>query len=79
MLLLLTSVLALMPQDTRPAIKTRCEQPRARYVAGKQSARPRKLNEMPMAQPMLTVVREIDGCPLPIVLRDDVRGALLKR
>lgn len=35
-------------------------------------ARPRKLNELPNASEYLLVLRHKDGCPDPVIVRDDI-------
>lgn len=47
-----------------------CVKPSARAVDGAKTIGPRKLGEMPPAKQYLAVVREIDGCPRPVVLRE---------
>lgn len=46
--------------------KAKCEAPAAREVAGAFQPGIHKLGEMPPAQPIYTVLREIDGCPKPV-------------
>lgn len=53
------------PHVTKPA-KARCERPGARQVTSAERPGIRKLGELPPAQPIYTVVREVDGCPIPV-------------
>lgn len=38
----------------------------------KEPMRPNKLGELPPASQFLTVYREVDGCPKPVVVRRDI-------
>ena len=55
--------------------KTACEKPPSTMVdrSGKQAG-VRKLGDMPPAKQYLTALREVDGCPKPVVLREGIGG-----
>ena len=63
--------------DPHPGTKTpvigqtveRCQRVTDRRVADAPAPGARRLNEMPPAKPIYTVVREIDGCPIPVSVR----------
>lgn len=67
-------VLAVLPllAATKPAPVKPCARPQADRVDARQPARMRKLGEMPPAKQILGVLREVDGCPQPIVVREEV-------
>lgn len=57
--------------NPRPAAK-QCDA-RLQHADGDTApARARKLNEMPPANQIKTVYREVDGCPKPMIVRRDI-------
>ncbi len=61
-----------IPKSNTPVIgKTdeRCPRVASRRVGDVPPPGARKLGEMPPAKPIYTVVREIDGCPMPVSVR----------
>lgn len=57
--------------DRKPA----CDRPSSRVIgANSREAGIHKLGDMPPAKQYLTVLREIDGCPEPVVLREGIGG-----
>ena len=61
-----------VPQTNTPVIgKTneRCPRVASRRVGDVPPPGARKLGEMPAAKSIYTVVREIDGCPIPVSVR----------
>ncbi|MCP3733328.1 hypothetical protein M9979_00315 [Sphingomonas sp. RP10(2022)] len=58
-----------MPVIGKAPAKAHCERPGARRVGDAPPPGVRKLGEMPPAKPIYTVVREIDGCPIPVSVR----------
>jgi hypothetical protein len=72
----LSLLIALVPTfaAAQPAPKTKplpakCERPGARDIVGTTKPGLRKLGELPPAKPIYTVVRQIDGCPTPVSVR----------
>jgi hypothetical protein len=72
----LSLLIALVPTlaAAQPAPKTKpqsakCERPGARDIAGTTKPGFRKLGELPPAKPIYTVVRQIEGCPIPVSVR----------
>lgn len=64
-----------LAQDGRTANKVadRCERPGATLVSRKvPTARVRKLGDLPPANQYLTVLRSVDNCPQPVVLRKGI-------
>ena len=62
-----------LAQSAKPAkpLPRQCERPQASQVGfGTPKAKPRKLGEMPPAKPFYTVLREIDGCPQNVAVRE---------
>ena len=62
-------------QDVRaPAESAKgCVRPRTRHASIlRKPVRPERLIDLPPGRLELTVVREIDGCPLPAVLREGI-------
>ena len=79
--LLLVALLALSPASTplRPAdgAAPRPDCPNARtYFADKSPGAgvARRLDQLPPGRLELTVQREVDGCPIPAVLREGIGG-----
>ncbi|MGR6327663.1 hypothetical protein ACU5AX_01215 [Sphingomonas sp. XXL09] len=77
MRVLLPLVLLVAPpalaQSAKPAKPPprQCERPQASQVGSRTpKAKPRKLGEMPMAQAFYAVLREIDGCPQNVAVRE---------
>ena len=62
---------AIPPSNTPVIHKGRpdCVLPGARRVGDLPPPAARKLGDMPPATPIYTVVREIDGCPIPASVR----------
>ena len=56
-----------------PTIRTQpCRRAAAEPVAARPSSPVRRLGDMPPARQVLGVYRSIDGCPTPVVVRDEV-------
>lgn len=58
-----------IPPTNTPVVgkgKPDCVPPGARRVGDVPPPAARKLGDMPPATPIYTVVREIDGCPIPV-------------
>lgn len=58
-----------IPKSNMPVVKKGkpdCTRPGARRVGDVPPPGARKLGDMPPAKPIYTVVREIDGCPIPV-------------
>ena len=58
-----------LPETGMPVIGTvprECAGPHAKRVGDRPPPRARKLGEMPPAQPIYTVLRKVDGCPIPV-------------
>ena len=79
--LLLVAMLALSPASTplRPAdgAAPRADCPDARtYYANKSAGAGimRRLDQLPPGRLELTVQREVDGCPIPAILREGISG-----
>jgi hypothetical protein len=45
---------------------THCKRADVHKVQGVAEPGARKLNEMPQAEPIYTVLNEVDGCPVPV-------------
>jgi hypothetical protein len=61
-----------IPRSNTPVVgkvKSGCVPPGARRVGDVPPPAARKLGDMPPAKPIYTVVREIDGCPVPVSVR----------
>lgn len=66
------ALLAVSTADAQPAktdAKPVCQELGPRHAASPDLTRPRKLNEEPPAQPILTVLRSVDGCSMPVPAR----------
>ena len=57
---------------TAPLSPTRCDRPTSQRVDTPVSANVRPLGEMPPARQILGVLRILDRCPTPIVVREQV-------
>ena len=68
-LLLAAGVFAI---DTPPLHPRQPCSAKIQHAQGKELAKVRKLNEMPPANQVLTVLRSEDGCPKPVVVRRDI-------
>ena len=58
-----------IPESNMPVVtqdKPDCIRSGARRIGDVPPPGARKLGEMPPAKPIYTVVREIDGCPIPV-------------
>ncbi|WP_114952711.1 hypothetical protein [Sphingosinicella terrae] len=53
----------------------KCPDLRPRPVGPADDAQPRRLGDLPPGRLELTVHREVDGCPIPAVLREGIGGA----
>jgi hypothetical protein len=61
------------PSATDGLPKKECVSPSARQVkTGPKLAGVHKLGEEPPVKQIMTVFREIDGCPVPVVLRQGI-------
>ena len=50
----------------------KCPEATIHYTDQTRGARPRRLDELPPGRLELTVLREVDGCPIPAVLREGI-------
>ena len=50
----------------------KCPQPTVRHAGEGEPLRPRRLDELPAGRLELTVIREVNGCPIPAVLREGI-------
>jgi hypothetical protein len=68
------TVLAALPllAATKPAPAKPCPRPQMDRADARQPARMQKLGEMPPGKQILGLFREVDGCPTPIVVREEV-------
>lgn len=62
------------PPQARPA----CDRPQLFATHGRERVELKRLDQLPRAKQYLTVFREIDRCPAPIIVRDDI-GAVPHR
>lgn len=53
----------------------KCPDLRPRLVRPAGESGPRRLGDLPPGRLELTVYREVDGCPIPAVLREGIGGA----
>ena len=51
---------------------SKCPQATLRHAGEGEPLRPRRLDELPAGRLELTVMREVDGCPIPAVLQDGI-------
>ena len=49
----------------------KCERSVFRHADGKQALRPRRFTELPPGRLELAVYREVAGCPIPAVVREE--------
>lgn len=77
-MMLLLSLAAAATATPPIARNAPCRQPGTERAATRGSVRIRPLGEMPPARQVLAVYRSIDGCPTPVVVRDEV-GANVRR
>ena len=61
-----------MPTHGQPLVRCVPHGDRVASPAATDKAGPRKLNEMPAAEPHLAVWRSVDGCPVPAKVRTEV-------
>lgn len=61
-----------------PQAKPACDRPQVFETGDRVQATPKRLDQLPRAKQYLTVFREVDGCPAPIIVRDDI-GAVPHR
>ena len=67
-------------QPTKPQIARQMCAPRGTTLAkedvadGGHVVRARPLSEMPPAKQILTVIRTIDGCDVPVIVRENIGG-----
>ncbi|GEM_PF-2889601 len=65
-------VLNTMPTHGQPLARCTPHADRVASPARAKKGSPRKLNEMPAAEPHLAVLRSVDGCPVPVKVRAEV-------
>ena len=70
--LLTLAALPLTAASTPPLPGKACARPTSERVRTSEPVRARKLGEMPPGKQLLAVYREVDGCPKPIVVREEV-------
>ena len=51
-----------------------CDPARATQIANRESPKSKRLGELPPGNVVLTVVREVDGCAAPVIVRYGVNG-----
>lgn len=78
-LVAILSVSATPPPSTTVADRSvetgrKCPESRLRQAEGRHSAKVRRLDQLPPGSLELTVLREIDRCPIPAVLREGIGG-----
>jgi len=56
------------PTDQASAKLRDCVRPSVRQVATRDRPGIRKLGELPPAKPIYTVIREVEGCPVPVAV-----------
>jgi len=61
--------------DLRPRIADRAAPLRPGIGDPTETVRPRTLDELPPGRLELTVLRQVDGCPIPAVLRERIGAA----
>lgn len=54
---------------------TLCDPARATQVGDRETPKARTLGELPPGNVMLTVVREVDGCAAPVIVRYGLSGS----
>jgi len=80
--LLLVTLLAAAPLSSplQPASRSpqdgKCPNARSYFTGDSRSAEARRLDQLPPGRLELTVLREVDGCPIPAVLREGISGRL---
>ncbi len=67
--LLIATPIAASERDAKPICRDAQEQ---LVDARDKVPRARPLNQMPPAREILTVLRSVDGCSRPVVVRDDI-------
>jgi hypothetical protein len=63
----------LRPDPLKPVTRA-CSQGALQYAAKPEKVGPRKLGDLPRAHLMLPVLRTVDGCAAPTVVRYNVEG-----
>ena len=58
----------------RTPLNDKCPQARSWFAGEPRGAQARRLDQLPPGRLELTVLREVDGCPIPAVLRDGIGG-----
>ena len=53
---------------------SKCPHAAVRQAGEDAALRPRRLDELPPGRLELTVLREVDGCPIPAVLQEGIGG-----
>jgi hypothetical protein len=51
-----------------------CQRATVRHAGQSKTLRPRRFNELPAGRLELAVMREVDGCPIPAVVREGLGG-----
>ena len=52
----------------------KCQRATVRHAGQSEALRPRRFNELPAGRLELAVMREVDGCPIPAVVREGLGG-----
>ena len=77
-LLFLVALLAMAPASSplqptgRSPLNDKCPNARSWFADQSGGADARRLDQLPPGRLELTVVREVDGCPIPAVLREGI-------
>ena len=80
--ILLSLLQAAVPATPAPALElspsksalsgSKCPQATVRQAGEGEPLRPRRLDELPAGSLELTVMREVDGCPIPAVVQEGI-------
>ena len=62
------------PQSDWTETPEQCERAKVHYTDSAEAVRPRKLTELPPGNLQLAVHREVDGCPVPVIVRYNFVG-----
>ena len=79
-LLFLVALLAMAPASSplqptgRSPLNDKCPNATSWFAGQSRGADARRLDQLPPGRLELTVVREVDGCPIPAVLREGISG-----
>jgi len=68
------SASAPLQPTSRLAPDSKCPSATSYFANGSDGAQARRLDQLPPGRLELTVLREVQGCPIPAVLRDGIGG-----